>query len=390
MEPLTLVVNPGSASRKYSVYASHGRLLSAHYENTDGSVALALCRENDEAISFPNVTHNLEEAAEHFVHTLQEHGIELNHIAKVCMRVVLPSANFLDDQLFDEHTINRIRDLASSAPLHSASLLSEYELFRRLLPNAKVIGISDSNFHRTKRDTAWNYGINLEVADTHDIKRFGYHGISVESSVESLKSSGLLSRKTVVCHLGSGSSVTALLDGVTIDTTMGYSPLEGLVMATRSGSIDFVAARAMARALTISLDELEASLNLNSGLLGVSGISSDIRELLSMEHDYRASLALRMYVSRIQQSIGAMSAELGGLDCLVFTGTVGERSSIIRERIVQNLSFLGASINDELNDKVEPASPVPQTIHDPASQVVIVVSRSDESAIMAKKAELID
>jgi acetate kinase len=201
-----------------------------------------------------------------------------------------------------------------------------------------------------------------------------------------IKDDKLLERM-VICHLGSGSSATAILNGQSIDTTMGYSPLEGLMMATRSGPMDIVAALTLREELGLSDVDFEDYLNKSSGLRGISGESSDIRELIEYESagDYRAGLALRMFVYHIQQAIAALSASMNGIDGLVFTGTVGERSAIIRKRIINNLTYLGFSIDDGLNQKAyEPANFC--RINPRTRNKLIYVIKTDEAAEIAKRA----
>jgi acetate kinase len=196
-----------------------------------------------------------------------------------------------------------------------------------------------------------------------------------------------LSSKTIICHLGSGSSITAVADGKSIDNSMGYTPLEGVMMATRTGSIDVSAALAIKRELNLSDGELEEYLNRKCGLIGVSGSSNDIRQLTASEEngDERAKLALKLFVHRIQQTIAQMAASLGGVDSIIFTATVGERSSIIRSRILDGLGFLGFAYDGELNGKTyEPTEPVNLAIN--GSKPVWVIS-TDEAAEIANRAD---
>ena len=210
--------------------------------------------------------------------------------------------------------------------------------------------ISDSAFHARKPSYAWNYGINLQDADRFEIKRFGYHGLSVSSAVNELWNRGKLPPKVVVCHLGSGSSVSAVFHGRSIDNTMGYSALEGVIMATRTGSIDYTAAMALKTKLGLDDDQLEHYLDEKGGLLGLSG-TSDIREILDREAngDHIAHLALMTLIHSIHKAIGAMVVAMNGADLLVFTGTVGERSANLRRRIVAHLECLDFILDGNRN-----------------------------------------
>ena len=196
------------------------------------------------------------------------------------------------------------------------------------------------------------YAIDQDAAEKYDIKRWGYHGLSVGSIVNYMKSAEILPEKLIVCHIGSGSSLTAVFDGKSHDTTMGYTPLEGLMMSTRCGSIDPAAALALKRNLKIASDEaLEKYLNKQCGLLGVSGQSDDMREIIHLrdEGDKKGTFAHALYVYRIQSAIGQMAASLGGVDAIVFTATIGERSDEIRRMVCQKLQYLGFAIDDEKN-----------------------------------------
>jgi len=197
----------------------------------------------------------------------------------------------------------------------------------------------------------------------------------------------MLLPNTIVCHLGSGSSVTAVGNGESVDNTMGYSPLEGLMMATRSGSIDISAALVIRRELHLTDDGLEQYLDKKSGLLGVSGSSDDIRQLLTSEEkgDERAKLALDIFVYRIQQAIGQMVASLGGVDCLIFTATIGERSSIIRSRVLDRLGYLGFTYDPRINEQTFEPTDV-ANIAITSGKPIFVVS-TDEAAEIARRTE---
>jgi acetate kinase len=352
MEALTLVSNPGSASRKYALYAGNSVRATLHFEYTDGRVLCTLVHgehRNTEQTDLQNV----EQAAQKVLDMFTTAGVLTDNekINRIGLRVVAPGSFFLEHHIIDDAVLGQLRALEPRAPLHIAATLQELYALREQFATTVVVGVSDSAFHITKPDFAWNYGINLEDADRLDIKRFGYHGLSVMAAVHALKSADRLPAKLVVCHLGSGASVTAVYNGKSIDTTMGFSPLEGLIMATRVGSIDVTAAHALKDLLGFDDAKLEDYLNHHGGLLGLSGTSSDIRELLVAEQagNHRAELALNTYAHSVQKGIGEMAAVLGGIDVLVFTGTVGERSAPMRERIVHPLHFIDLVLDTKAN-----------------------------------------
>jgi acetate kinase len=351
-KPLILVANPGSASRKYALYEGTHERAALHFEWLNGRVIYTLYRDNEQHQSGTDL-HDLAHACSRVVAIFKEREVLGGHevISRIGLRIVAPSGYFLQDRLVDEEAVNLLQALKPRAPLHIAATLTELHLLRKEFADTTIIGVSDSAFHATKPDYAWNYGISIEDADRFEIKRFGYHGLSVSAAVRALKRADKLPPKVIVCHLGSGASVTAVHGGKSLDNTMGYSPLEGIVMSTRSGSIDVTAVRALKDVFRFDDDKVEDYLNNHSGLLGLGG-SSDTRELLHREAhgDHRAELALQTYVYSVQKAIGQMSAVLGGVDALVFTGTVSERSAPVRERIIARLHYLDFIVNSDVND----------------------------------------
>ncbi len=382
---LILIANPGSASRKYALYEGKEQRASLHFELSDGEIVCAL-QQRDESYTIPvNIT-ELEAAPAHVADLLRFHaGLGKDErIVYIGLRVVAPGAYFLEDRIIDEHFISQLKAAKLRVPLHASAALAEIRVLYRTFPQTTIVGVSDSVFHRTKPDYAWNYGLPLHDADQLDIKRFGYHGLSVASTVHELKEVDKLPPKLAVCHIGSGVSVTAVHGGKSFDTTMGYSPLEGTIMATRSGSLDPTAANALKQALGFDDAGLETYLTAQSGLLGLGG-SADLRELLRRESegDHRAHLALQTYIFCLQKAIGSMAASLGGLDALVFTGTVGERSAPIRQRIAQRLHYLDFLIDHQANDKklIERIGTISRLAH---SKPVYVVA-TDEAGEMVRR-----
>jgi acetate kinase len=231
--------------------------------------------------------------------------------------------------LIDADVVREIEELAVLAPLHNGAALAGIERARAALPHVPHVAVFDTAFHRTMPAEASTYAVPARWRDEWRVHRYGFHGISVQWSAEQVRVPRL-----VVCHLGGGCSVTAVRDGRSADTTMGFSPLEGVPMATRSGSVDPGAIAYLLRERRLSLDELEHQLEHESGLAGLSGGGSgDIREA--------SPLAIDVFVHRVAAAVAAMSAALGGLDALVFTGGIGEHADAVRERIVARVRFLG-------------------------------------------------
>lgn len=380
------VVNPGSASRKYALFCDGEKTANIHFELVDNKVA-----GNIESLggnySVKYNDGNLANAPHRLLPLIEKYGLidKGDKITGIGVRIVAPSKQFTNDQKITPKVLNDLDDLRQETPLHVKTVVLEIRHLMKRFPNVPIVGISDSKFHTSKPDFARYYPIDIKVADKFEIEKYGFHGISVGSVIEKLKSNNSLISKTVVCHLGSGCSVTAVLDGESVENTMGYSPLEGLMMSTRSGTMDVTAAVVLQERLKLTNNRLEQYLDKEAGLLGVSGSSDDIRQLVIREKDgdERAKLALDMFVYKIRQAIGQMASAMDGAGCIVFTGTVGERSDIIRKRVIKNLSYLNFVIDSGLNKQVyEPKDIFNIAKND--SKSILVVS-TDEASEIAKR-----
>ncbi len=251
----------------------------------------------------------------------------------VAHRIVHGGARFREPVLIDERVERELAALVELAPLHNRPALEALAQARRALPDVPQVAVFDTAFHATIPDVASTYALP-EGFRRAGVRRYGFHGLSVQWASEQVRVSRL-----VVCHLGGGCSVTAVLDGRSIDTTMGFTPLEGVPMATRAGSVDPGALLHLLRTGT-PLDELDHELEYGSGLLGLSGISGDVRDLEGSDEP-AAQLALDVYCYRIAAAVGAMAVALNGIDALVFTAGVGEHSARVRDGICRRLRCLG-------------------------------------------------
>lgn len=384
---LILVANPGSASRKYAVYHGVHPVARLHFEPVNGRMVCNRWtpqREDTVTVDLDTLAHaaSLVEPQLEALQVLDDDGGRIHHIA---LRIVAPSSYFLRHHELSDDLLWRLEAALPRAPLHVTATLEELRFMRHHFTDARIFGASDSAFHATKPDFAWNYGLPLHDADEHDIKRFGYHGLSVASAVDALHEADKLAHKVVVCHLGGGASVTAVQKGHSYDTTMGYSPLEGLIMATRSGSVDPSAVRDLKQALGLDDEAMEHYLYEQSGLYGLSGISADIRDLLAAESsgDHRAELAMNTYVHTVQKAIGQMIGAMGGIDALVFTGTVGERSATLRERIMEKLEYVDLLLDKHHNAACTHPQGV-ECISRLAHSRPVYVAPADEAGQMAK------
>jgi acetate kinase len=388
IKPLILIANPGSASRKYALYEGDTIRIRLHFEYDDGQV-ICTVDQNGELQTANTGLHDVTDAVRRMVPMLREYeAISGNEqIDAIGLRIVVPSSYFLEDRQLTPAVIAKLEELKDRAPLHIAASLQELKGLSKQFPDVRLYGISDSTFHRNKPDYAWNYGLPLHDADRLDIKRFGYHGLAAASAVNQLRAAGKLTPKVVIAHLGSGASVTAIHNGKSVDNTMGYSPLEGLIMSTRSGSVDVTAAQVLRAELGFTEHQLDKYLNQSGGLLGLGG-SADIRELLKREAagNHQAKLALNTYIYTVQKAIGAMAAALGGLDQLVFTGTVSERSPTVRQHILQRLNYLDFSLDQTANKQCDPQelTLISRLAHSKPIHVVPI----DEAAEMARQIKI--
>ena len=383
---LLLIVNPGSASRKYALVDDKLKEVAALHIEQSGSELIATLRTGGDTRQVPLGFADISQSAAHLYGIFnREHLLESpSDVRAIGLRIVAPSNYFLKDRLVDDDVVQHIRDILPLDPIHVSGTLQELEALRSSLPTISVALISDSAFHARKPSYAWNYGINLQDADRFEIKRFGYHGLSVSSAVNELWNRGKLPPKVVVCHLGSGSSVSAVFHGRSIDNTMGYSALEGVIMATRTGSIDYTAAMALKTKLGLDDNQLEHYLDEKGGLLGLSG-TSDIREIIDREAngDHIAHLALMTLIHSIHKAIGAMVVAMNGADLLVFTGTVGERSANLRRRIVAHLECLDFILDGNRNKScLNPAEFT--SISQAAVSKPIIVIPTDEGVEIAR------
>jgi acetate kinase len=309
---------------------------------------------------------------------------DLREIVAVGHRIVHGGPDLAEPTIITMEVKRAIGEVSAIAPLHNQAGLQGIELVEEMLPGVPQIAMFDTGFHRTIPRPAIVYPGPYEWAE-RGIRRYGFHGINHEycaQRVARLLGRDISTLKTVTCHLGNGCSLAAVDGGHSVDTTMGFTPLEGLMMGTRAGSVDPGILTFLMRDGTdaAALDEV---LNRRSGLLGISGVSSDMREVLvaAGQGNERAQLAFDMFVHRLQTGIAAMSASLGGLDALVFTAGIGENSAAVRRAACAKLSFLGIQIHDAKNSAVSPD----QDISSADTKVRVLVIRAQEEWAIAQE-----
>ncbi len=392
MEKWFLVTNPGSSSRKYALYRDDELVCSLHFETEDGKVVCTLKKADGTKEKLTEGFERLADTVAYVKQILTDEGYldKNNVLTAILARVASTGDYFAADHVVDDDCLKQLEAAKKRAPLHVPVVAAEIEECVKTFAGTPVITISDSGFHNTRDEVHTFYAIDPELAKKAEIKRYGYHGLSMGSISEYLKSTGIIEPKVIACHIGSGSSVTAMQDGKSFDTTMGYTPLEGVMMATRCGDIDPTAAMAIGRELSIEGEELEQYLNKECGLKGVTGETDDMREVLSLrdDGDPRAKLAYEMYIYRIQRAIGQMAAALQGIDALVFTATIGERNSEIRRDIVAGLGYLGFKIDDTRNaDGIQDGERHCRISAEDSKPIYVILT--DETGEMIRRAKLL-
>jgi acetate kinase len=302
-------------------------------------------------------------------------------------RVVHGGDLFTSAVPIDDDTLTRIESLDDLAPLHNPAAVSGIHAARKIFgAEAPMAAVFDTAFHHTIPEIAATYAIQYELAKKHGIRRYGFHGMAHQySMLRYAEISGTSPEriKLVTLHLGNGSSACAIRGGQSVDTSMGFTPLEGLVMGTRSGDLDPALVSFLARKEQVDATEIERWLNHRSGLLGLSGISNDMRELISRyETDQRARLAVDVFCFRARKYLGAYLAVLGGADAVVFSGGIGENAPAVRERICADMDWCGLSLDQAKNGTAIGTEAI---ISSPAVRVRACVIPSDEEAIIARE-----
>lgn len=384
-----LVLDPGSASKKCALYAGNEEIFKIHLEKEDGKfVGGVTTKSGTEKLSVTEKEYG--SALAYILGLLKEEKIisDDSEISGVGLRIVAPGKYFLENRIIDTEFVENLEMACEEAPLHVTEALKEIKEIQAILPGVKIAGISDSAWNSTMNESAKYYSIPEDIGGKYGIYRFGYHGISMQSVVSKIKKEGAVPSRMIICHIGSGSSITAVKDGKCFDTSMGFTPLEGVTMATRIGNIDAGAVLYILKKTGMKPDELGAILNNKCGLLGLSGKSTDTRDLIALEEkgDEKAKLALEKFAYDVRKYIGGYMATLGGLDMLVFTATIGERSFIMRERICEGLAELGIVLNKAKNDATVAVDAFIQSTN---SKVKIAVLTTDELGEIAEETEKI-
>ena len=391
-----LVLNSGSSSQKACLYEI-GETLPDHppaclWEGRIewGGDTAAITVKNSEGVVQRRINgHSREQAIRHLLRTLVSGNARAinsaSDIDAVGHRVVHGGPNFEDPVVVTPQVYSAIADVSEFAPLHIRAELQGMKIVENLRGDVPQIAVFDTGFHRQMPLSAAIYPGPYEWFES-GIRRYGFHGINHQycaGRAAQMLGADVKALRIVSCHLGNGCSVTAIRDGQSIDTTMGFTPLEGLMMGTRSGSVDPGILTYLMRQGQLDSQGIDKVLNEKSGLLGVSGLSSDMRDILTgiQQGHKRAKLAFDIYVHRLRAAIGGMAAVLGGMDVLVFTAGVGENSAEVRAAACRGLEFLGIRLSDRTNARPS----LDQDISTPDSRVRVLVIRAEEDWAIAKE-----
>ena len=330
------------------------RLARGIVDRIGGDATLEFARDGVESLREAAVVAGHDEATRRALAWLESVGL-LAGLDGVGHRVVHGGDHLLEPTVIDDEVLGAIEALADLAPLHNAPSLEAIRTARAVLgAGLPMVATFDTAFHRTLPERASLYAIPQELADKHRIRRYGFHGLAHRYMTEryaALTATPVEQVKLVTLQLGNGCSATAIEGGRSVDTSMGFTPLEGLMMGTRSGDVDPSLAGFLARREGVDVEEADAWLNTRSGLLGVSGRSSDMRELLDAEAggDERAALAVDMFCYRVRKYVGAYLAALGGADAVVFGGGIGENAPLVRARICAGMGWCGLTLDEDRN-----------------------------------------
>ena len=388
-----LVLNCGSSSVKYKLIdTDNDRTLAEggvekiglpdgflKFKAADGSKKITELGLTDHKGAVQAILDNL---------TSPEYGCikSYSEIDAVGHRVVHGAEKFNTSVLITDEVIQQVKDCYNLAPLHNPANITGIEAITALMPDVPQVGVFDTAFHQTMPPKSYMYALPYKFYTEDGVRRYGFHGTShryVSMRVCQFLGVDIEKQKIITCHIGNGGSITAVLYGKSYDTSMGLTPTEGLMMGTRVGDIDPGALTYLMKRHNYTADDIQHIINKESGMAGVSGVSSDMREIEAAikEGNERAQLGQDMYEQRIIKYIGAYAAEMGGVDIIVFTGGVGENQASVRQNVCAPLAFMGVELDTEFNARTRGTETVIST---PASKVKVVVIPTDEELMIAR------
>ena len=389
-----LVINSGRSSLKY-------KLIDMETENViakgtcerigiDGSKLPHKAKGKETVIQQAMPNHNVAVALVLKALTDAETGVisSMEEIDAVGHRAVASGEVFKKPTLVTEDSIAKMEELADLAPLHNPPAIIGVKACKAAMPNTPMAFVFDTSFHFTMPDYAYMYGINYEDYEKYSVRRYGFHGTShkfVSQEAAKYLNKKPEELKIVTCHLGNGSSITAVDGGKSVDTSMGFTPLAGVPMGTRSGDVDYAAAEYLAKKNGWDISETLNYLNKKCGMAGVSGVSSDFRDLTAARDsgNVRAKLALDMFSYACKKYVGAYAAAMNGVDCIVFTAGVGENTPCVREAICDNMQYLGLELDKEKN--LEKNNGAIRDVSGVNSKVKVLIIPTNEELVIARE-----
>lgn len=384
-----IAINAGSSSLKFQLFEmpSEEVITKGLIERIGLDDAIFSISVNDEKIKEVTDIPNHDVAVKLLLGKLTELGIiqSLDEIEGIGHRVVHGGEEFNDSILITEDVLNKIEDLSELAPLHNPANITGIKAFQQVLPNVPAVAVFDTAFHQTMPESSFLYSLPYEYYEKFGIRKYGFHGTSHKYVSE--RAAELLGRpvehlRLISCHLGNGASIAAIEGGKSIDTSMGFTPLAGVTMGTRSGNIDPALIPYIMEKTELNADEVLDILNKKSGMLGVSGFSSDLRDIEqeASKGNERAELALELFGNRIHKYIGSYAARMYGVDAIIFTAGIGENSDVIRARVLKGLEFMGVYWDPSLN-KVRGEE---KFINYPHSPVKVIIIPTNEEVMIAR------
>jgi len=392
-----LVLNCGSSSIKYQLFTMTDRVVIAkggiEKLGMKGSF-LKHVRQDGQVVIFEGEILDHKIGVEYIlgILTSEKHGClkSLEELDAVGHRVVHGGEQFNSSVLLTEEVIAEVTKCIDIAPLHNPPNLKGIRAMEELIPGIPQVGVFDTAFHQTMEPKAYMYGIPYPLYKKYGIRRYGFHGTShryVTKRACDLLGVDYNTQKIISCHLGNGASVAAIKNGKSVDTSMGFTPVEGLVMGTRSGDLDVGVVLYIMEKEEIGIKSANTLFNKHAGMLGITGISSDMREIemAKAKGNERAALALEMYNYKVKKYIGSYIAAMGGLDILIMTGGIGENADTTREGVLSDLDFLGISLDHQKNKGFRSEG----IISTPDSKVKVIVVPTDEELMIALDTEQI-
>ena len=387
-----LVINCGSSSLKYQLINSDTEAVLAkglcERIGIDGRLVYQLAGHDKEITEAPMPTHKegIQMVLDALVNPKTGAVKSLSEIDAVGHRVVHGGEKFAQSVVLNEEVLAKVEECNELAPLHNPANLIGIRVCQELMPGVPMVGVFDTAFHQTMPQKAYLYGLPYEYYEKYKVRRYGFHGTShsfVSKRLAEFLNLAYNHSRLIVAHLGNGASISAVLDGKCVDTSMGLTPLEGLVMGTRSGDIDPAIMEFIAKKENLDIDGIMDVLNKKSGVEGLSGVSSDFRDLEAAYHEGnpRAIAACEVFAYRVAKYIGAYVAAMNGVDAIAFTAGIGENTSFIREKILAYFGYLGITMDKEANmvrgeDKI---------ISTPDSKVTVCIIPTNEELAIARE-----